>query len=439
MASDHRNRRGPRNAPVPDHTSRRTLLKGVVAAGAGVYLNAGALAQPAPDKVRLAVVGLGGQGGANLGGVAKQEIVALCDVDDVRAGKAYEKFPGARKFADFREMLDKVANQIDGVVISTPDHTHFHPARAAMSLGKHVYLEKPMAHNVWEVRELTRMAAEKKVATQLGAQRHVLKSIHDAVEIVRAGVIGNVSEVHAWVGGTRGMPPKPTAQPPVPATLKWDLWLGPAADRPYAPDYVPYGWRFWWDFGTGEAGNWGCHILDIPFWALDLKYPTKVDATGPEPDAERTPKSMHTRFEFPAAGARPAVTLHWHHGTPPILAKLGIEKPKGNNLFIGDKGMLVAGFETVQLLPADKFADFKMPAATIPRSPGFHNEWLAACRGGKPATCDFSYSGPLTETVLLGNVAHRAGGFEWDAANLKASTAKAHALIKETYRKGWEV
>lgn len=422
--------------------SRRSVLKSALAVGAGAYINPTLSAdesKSAMGKLNVAVIGLGGQGRANLNGVSKENVVALCDVDDKRAGDAYSKFPNAKKFYDFREMFDQMGKHFDAVAISTPDHMHFHPARLAMSLGKHVYLEKPMAHNVWEVRELTKLAAEKKVATQLGVQRHTLKSIHDAVEIIKAGVIGNVKEVHAWVGGNRGMPDMPTKFPEVPEHLKWDLWLGPTADRPYSPDYCPYNWRFWWDFGTGEAGNWGCHILDIPFWALDLKYPTKVDGGAPTQDEQRTPKSMHSKFEFPAEGNRPAVTLHWYHGTPPILEKLGITKPKGNNVFIGEKGMLVAGFETFTLLPTDKFADFKLPAPTIPKSPGFHTEWINACKGGEKATCDFSYSGPLSETVLLGNVAARAGAFDWDYKTVTASTAKAQALIKQPYRKGWEV
>jgi predicted dehydrogenase len=421
---------------------RRDLLKGSVAFGASALVNSLSSAQTSnasTDKLNIAVIGLGGQGKSNLNAVSKENIVALCDVDDVRAGDAYERFPNAKKFYDFREMFDQMQDEIDAVVISTPDHTHFHPARQAIELGKHVYLEKPMAHNVWEVRELTKLAASKKVATQLGVQRHTLSSVHQAVEIIRAGVIGNVKEVHAWVGGDRGMPAAAKESKDIPATLKWDLWLGPTANRPYSAAYVPYNWRFWWDFGTGEAGNWGCHILDIPFWALGLTYPTHVWAEGPDVDAQRTPKSMHTRLDFPSVDGRPEVALHWYHGTPKVLEELGIEKPKGNNVFVGEKGILVAGFETFQLYPQKDFVDFKVPTATIPKSPGFHREWLNACRGGEAATCDFQYSGPLTETVLLANVAYRAGEFDWDATQLKASTPDAQALIKQDYRPGWTV
>lgn len=422
---------------------RRRFLKTTAALGAGLWI--GSSLTPAADdspneKLNLAVVGLGGQGGINLRAAGSQNIVALCDVDDVRAGTAYERFPKAKKFYDYRKMLDEMGKQIDGVVISTPDHTHFHPAWLAMSAGKHVYLEKPMAHSVWEVRELTKLAAKQKVATQLGVQRHTMKGVRDAVELIRAGAIGTVKECHSWVGGNRGMPDLPKDKPDVPATLKWDLWLGPAAERAYSPEFAPYKWRFWWDFGTGETGNWGCHILDIPFWALNLKYPTKVEASGPKPDAERTPQSMTVKYEFPTEGMRGPVTLHWYHGTPPILAKLNLKAGGMNNLFIGSKGMLLAGFGSTKLLPEDDFKDYKYPEPTLKKSPGFHQEWFDACKGGKPATCEFDYSGPMTETVLLGNVAYRAGEFAWDAAKLEVTNnSAAAALIRPTFRKGWEV
>jgi predicted dehydrogenase len=313
----------------------------------------------------------------------------------------------------------------------------------AMRRGKHLYCEKPMAHSVWEVREMTKLAAEKKLATQLGVQRHTIGNIHRVVELVQAGAIGQVTEVHSWIGGSRGMPSIPTDTPPVPDTLKWDLWLGPTAERPYHPTYCPYGWRFWWDFGTGETGNWGCHILDIPFWALGLKYPTKVNGSGPPVDAQRTPKSMTTAFEFPAVGDRGPVTLHWYHAGsgPPILKEKGLPDKGNNNLFIGTEGMLLCGFSQRKLYPEEKFAGFKPPPETVPNSPGFHNEWINACKGGEPATCNFGYSGPMTETVLLGNVAYRAGGgFKWDHTTLKATGNDAVAqYITPTFRKGWEV
>ena len=430
---------------MPWSMTRREALKTAAALGAGFWIGgsqqAAAQSRSPNEKLNLAVIGVGGRGAANLSGVAGENIVALCDVDDVRAGQAYEKFPKAKKYYDYRKMLDEMEKQIDGVVISTPDHTHFHPAMLAMRMGKHCYCEKPMAHNVAEVRAMTEMARKMKVATQLGVQRHTMDNMHRVVELIQSGAIGDVKEVHSWISSSRGMPNVPTDRPAVPSTLKWDLWLGPAAERPYHPTYAPYGWRFWWDFGTGETGNWGCHILDIPYWALGLTYPTKVEASGPEPHPQPTPKAMTTRFEFPAVGKRGPVTLHWYQvaGNPPILKELGIEG-KGNNLFIGTKGMLLCDFNSRKLLPEKEFAGFEPPPQTIPKSPGFYREWIAACKGGAPATCNFDYTGPMSETVLLGNVAYRAGGFEWDAATLTArGNDRAGQYLREEYRKGWEL
>jgi predicted dehydrogenase len=422
------------------------MIKTSAALASGVWLgtNAASRADDSPnEKLNIACIGIGGRGGANLNGLKSQNIVALCDVDRSRAGKAYERFPQAKQYWDFRKMLDQLDKQIDAVVISTPDHTHFHPAMMAMGMGKHCYCEKPMAHSVWETRQMTQLAKTAGVATQLGVQRHTIKNIHRVVELINAGAIGTVKEVHCWIGGTRGMPDVPTDQPPVPSHLKWDLWLGPAEARPYHPTYCPYGWRFWWDFGTGETGNWGCHILDIPFWALDLTYPTRVEGSGPPVDPERSPKSMTTKFAFPASGSRPGVTLHWYHAAkgPEILRALGLSASGNNTLFIGDAGMLLCGFGQRKLLPEDKFADYREPEPSIPDSSGFYNEWIEACKGGVAATCDFDYSGPLAETVLLGNVAYRAGGsFQWDAQTLTVGGNSAAAeLIRTPFRKGWEV
>ena len=428
--------------------SRREILKrAALAAGSAVavplLVPSTVLGKKAPsNRLDLAVIGLGGQGNANLKAVKDQNIVALCDVDDKRAGTAYDRFPKAQKFTDFRKLFDAVEKKIDGAVISTPDHTHFHPAYWAMQRGKHVYLEKPLAHNVWEIRTLTKLAAEKKIATQLGAQRHTLEGLRRGVEIVKAGTLGTITEVHSWMASSRGMQDIPTGKEEIPATLDWDLWLGPAHERPYSKAYVPYNWRFWWDFGTGDAGNWGCHILDIPYWALGLKYPTKVEAGGPPPDKQRTPKSLSARFEFPASDKRPAVVLHWHQGIPQAAKDLGVKLDAFNNLFIGTEGKLLCGFgKQYLLLPEKKFAGFQLPAPTIPKSPGFHKEWFQACMGGTPATCNFDYSGPMAESVILANVAYRAqGGFEWDAATLTPKgNAAAGQYLREPFRKGWEI
>ncbi|MBB6052680.1 Gfo/Idh/MocA family protein [Armatimonas rosea] len=412
--------------------NRRELLLGSAALALGTTE---AQAQPPSRPVRIAVIGIGGQGTFSVNELAKlvpaESFVALCDVDDERAGKVYARFPGAKKFYDWREMFDKMGKEIEAVVIATPDHTHFHPAYRALSMGKHVYLEKPMAHSVWEVRELTKLAAEKKVATQLGVQRHTLPALHKAVEIVQSGLIGKVTEVHSWIASSRGMPPVPTDMPPVPSTLKYDLWLGPGPQRPYTPDIVPYKWRFFWDYGTGEAGNWGCHILDIPFWALGLTYPSRVDYHDGDPvHAVTTPTKFHVSFKY-----EKDITLHWYQGTPAILKEKNLDGKGMNNLFIGEKGMLLCGFDKAQLIGVEG-----EPSVKLKKSPGFHKEWLEAIAGGTPATCHFGYSGPMTETVLLGNVAYRAQeGFDWDSKTLKASSAKASALVRPKFPKGWTV
>lgn len=422
---------------------RRDFLKTSAAVGAGFWLgldDAPVRAAGPNEKLNIAMIGLGGQGSGHVDACGKsQNIVALCDVDDVRGGKAYEKFPQAKKFYDFRKMFDELESKIDAVVVSTPDHTHFHPTHAALQRGKHVYLEKPMAHNVWEAREITKLAAEKKLATQLGVQRHANEALRRGVQLVQSGVIGPIKEVHSWVGSSRGMMElKPES--PIPETLKYDLWQGPIAERPYNPAITPYGWRFWWAYGTGEAGNWGCHVLDIPFWALGLKYPTKVSGSGPKPDPEKTPKTMATRFEFPAIGSRPAVVLNWYQGQPSIIKELGLEPKGANNLFIGEKGMILCGFDKPpQLLPAEQFKDHK--AEALPKIKGFRDEWFEACKGGPAASCNFDYSGPMSETVLLANVAYRVqGSFDWDHEQLKTvGNDAAQKLIREEYRKGWEI
>ena len=448
---------------MPQHPRRSSLLiprraftAGLAAGGFFATHGFGAAAAEGPaDTLDVAVIGIGGQGAANLGGVSGQNIVALCDVDETRGAKGFERFPRAQRFTDFRRMFDAVGKQIDAVVISTPDHTHFHPAWWAIERGKHVYLEKPLAHEVEEVRRLTDAARAKGLATQLGSQRHALPGLRAGVEIVKAGMLGTIKEVHSWIASRRGMPKPPGAPEPAPATLDWDLWLGPVKERPYTKGFAPYDWRFWWEFGTGETGNWGCHILDIPFWALELAHPVHVVGGGPAPDPDRTPTALVSRLDFPerqtaAGGTLPPVSVHWYQceKRPPILDELGIDQPGAdgkrpsegkNTLFIGSEGMLLCGFDKHVLLPQEKFAGVKAPQ-TMPPSPGFHKEWIEACRGGAPASCHFDYSGPMAESTLLANIAYRVQGeFDWNAATLKSGRADVDALLRREYRKGWEI
>ena len=427
------------------------MLRRTALAGGGTFLAgrapavAESIARPPSEKLNIAFVGVGGRGRANSHGLSSENIVALCDVDDDRAGDAYQRFPKAKKYYDFRRMLDEMDKQIDAVVVSTPDHTHFHPSYMAVQMGKHCYTEKPLCHTLREVRELTRLAAEKKVVTQMGCQRHAFEKVHRVVEVLRSGAIGEVRECHTWMNGERGMPPIPTDKPAVPSTLKWDLWLGPAAERPYSPAYVPYDWRWWWDFGTGETGNWGCHLVDVPYWAMELKYPRRVEVVGPPVHPQTTSKWMTSRLEFPARGEKPPFTLHFHHSKEPPRAwkEYNIRGDEGrSNLFIGSKGQLLSHFHDYKLYPEKDFADFEPPPKSIPDSPGFYNEWLRATKGDKtPPTCGFDYSGPLTEVILLGNTSYRAGkSFDWDGENFQASEMEALApYMSSEFRKGWEV
>ena len=427
--------------------TRRNLIKTASLASTGFWMGTAFSRnqyRSANEKLNLAFIGVGGRGTANLNGLKKNHnVVAMCDVDGARAKKPFEEFSTVKKYTDFRVMLDAVENQVDGVVISTPDHTHFHPAYQALQMGKHIYLEKPMAHNVWETRTICDLAREKGVATQLGVQRHTIPNMHRVVELIQSGAIGKVSDVYCWISGERGMPKMPESNPPVPPHLNYDLWVGPADHRPYQPSITPYGWRFWWDYGTGETGNWACHILDIPFWALDLKHPTRVSCEKVDKvDKLRTPKSMKTTLEYPANGNRGPVKLHWQHvkNGPDILRKHGLPDKGNNTLFVGSEGMLLAGFSSHKLYPEDKFSDFQKPAPSIPDSPGFYQEWVTACQGGPAATCNFEYSGPLAETALLANVAFRSqSDFDWDAANLKTNSQAAQSFIQEKYRQGWEI
>ena len=428
--------------------SRRQFIKNSAVIAGGVWVGSpasNASNRSANEKLNIACIGVGGRGSANVGGVSSENIIAMCDVDESKAGKRFQEFNKAGKFKDYRVMFDKLGNEIDAVVISTPDHTHFHPARQAMMEGKHVYCEKPLAHSAWEIRQLTKIAEKMDVATQLGNQRHANAGMARAVEAVQSGMVGDIKEVYCAVSGSRGMPPMPKEFPSIPSHLDWDLWQGPVVQRKYAPDYVPYKWRFWWDYGTGETGNWGCHILDIPYWALGLKHPTRVDLdvipTPDSIDAYRTPKSMQTRLQYEAENGHDAVTLHWWHGSlDSVFAKHNAPK-YGNTLFVGEHGSISAGFDGYKAHLKDG-TEAKPPAQSIPKSPGFYKEWINACKGGPRSTCDFvNYSGALAEAVLLANAAFRAGeGFDWDAPSFKEhGNSKVSEYLRPEFAKGWEV
>ena len=401
------------------------------------------------EKLDIAVIGVGRRGGANLGGVRSQNIVAICDTDANALAKAAGRLPKAAKFADFRKMLDKVHNKIDAVVVSTPDHTHAPAAAMAMRLGKHCYCEKPLTHTVRECRTLIELAARNKLVTQMGTQIHANNNYRRVVEIVQSGMLGAIKKVHVWHTVSYGVGDRPIKSQPVPKDLDWDAWLGPAAERPYHPCYVRGKWRGWREFGTGGLGDFGCHYMDLPFWALKLRHPTSIEAQGPDQHAESTPRWLKVIYKFPArdSGKLPPVTMTWSdggrkpEGLAELLAPLGPERKKWSCgiLFVGDKGMVLANYKSHLLLPKDRFANFKPPAQTIPASIGHHKEWFEACKTGGPTTCNFAYSGALTEAVLLGVVAYRVGQkISWDAKNLKATNCpQADEFIHKEYRKGW--
>ncbi len=426
-----------------DGITRRRFVAGAALAGASLIGVAPARARTyqANERLKIGVIGVANRGRASLEGVASEEITALCDVDSAYLDAAGAAYPNAQKFADFRRMLDTA--KLDAVVISTTDHTHAPSAAMALRNDLDVYCEKPLTHTVHEARVLADLARRHKRVTQMGTQIHAGSNYRRVVEAIRSGAIGTVSEVHVWCAGGYTGKERPSDTPPVPASLNWDLWLGPAPERPYHPAYVPHQWRGWWDFGNGTLGDMACHHMDLPFWALDLRHPLTVEAEGPTPHPECTPEWLVVRYEFPAREALPAVRLTWYNGhrRPPHFAE-GKLPPWGNGtLFVGSKGMLLADYDRHVLLPRESFADYVPPARTIPDSIGHYAEWIEACKSRGPTTCNFDYSGALTEAVLLGNVAFRTGSkIDWDARRLRArGLREADRYLQRRYRKGWRL
>jgi predicted dehydrogenase len=396
--------------------------------------------QAANDKLNVAVIGTSGRALGNIEGVQGENIVAVCDIDDRLVDRALARFPGAKGHVDFRKMLEDQKG-IDAVVVSTADHTHAPAAVMAMKMGKHVYCEKPISHSVYEARVMTETAARMKVATQMGTQIHATDNYRRVVEVIQSGAIGPVKEAHVWVGKSWGGGERPTDTPPVPPHLHWDLWLGPAPERPYHPTYQPANWRRWWDFGSGTLGDMACHYMDLPFWALGLSHPVSVEAEGPPVHAETCPLWLIVRYEFPARGDQPPVKVTWYDGgkRPDRLKDEGMPRWGDGVLFVGEKGTMLADYNRYRLFPEESFKDFQPPEQTIPRSIGHHAEWIKACKTGSPTLCNFSYSGPLTESVLLGTVAYRSGQkLTWDSSAFKVTNhPEAERFLKREYRKGW--
>lgn len=397
----------------------------------------------ANDQLNIGVVGVANQGNYNLTNVAHENIVALCDVDDRYLAAAAEKFPQAKRYSDFRRLLDQ--RDLDAVVVATPDHVHAVAAKWALESGRHVYCEKPLARTISEARAVTEAARKHRRVTQIGTQIHAGSNYRRVVELVQTGAIGPIREVHVWVGATYGGMDRPQDTPPVPPELHYDLWLGPVRYRPYSPEYVPFKWRNWWAFGGGSLADFGCHFMDLPHWALNLRQPLSAEVVdGPPVHAESTPPWLIVRYEYPARGPQPPVRLTWYHGgkKPDHLLEDQTELTWNSGvLFMGDKGRLISDYSRHFLLPEEQFRDFTKPTPFIPDSIGHHKEWTQACKTGDPTTCSFDYSGPLTEAALLGNVAYRAGcRIDWDHARLRAQDCRrADEFIWHQYRKGWKL
>jgi len=417
------------------------------------------------EKIRLAVIGCGGQGGADLGGMAHEAVVALCDVDDRRAADSFGKHPQAKRYKDFRKMFAEMADGIDAVLVATPDHTHFTAAMTAMRAGKHVYCEKPLAHSVAELRTLRKTALEKKVVTQVGNQGHSSASIRGLVEMVRSGAIGNVTEIHAGcdafkdVYAQQGRMAELAQHAEVPNELDWNLWQGPVAERSYHPGFLPFSWRGHMAYGGGCMGDWVCHVVDPSFWALDLDMPTAVTAEvtkdyDPKLHAMFYPRGTRITFEFPAKGARGPVKLIWHDGEFSIPAPKELEEEgQGRKVvgtgavLIGDKGKIMHGSHGAggwRIIPVQKAREIPKPDETIPRvKDGNHQQdWLDAVRAGRPAGSPFEYGGALSEIGLLGVVATRFPGerLVWDAGAMQFTGHEAATALARpaSWRAEWD-
>jgi predicted dehydrogenase len=414
------------------------------------------------EKLNIAGIGIGGQGGHVLSQLTGENIVALCDVDSGHAGGVFRRFPDAKIHKDFRIMLEQ-QKDIDAVVVATPDHLHAIISITAMKLGKHVYCEKPLTHSVWESRQMTRIARENKVATRMGNSGQASEDTRRLCEFILDDAIGPVREAHIWTDRpSNGLfneywpqgVERPKDTPPVPKTLDWDLWLGPAPQRPYHPIYVPFRWRGWWDFGTGALGDIGCHAFDPVFRALKLGHPISVEASSNRVNTETYPLASMVTYRFPARGEMPPLKLVWYDGglRPPRPEELDADAVMGDNghLLIGDKGKILtkrggrrSGYA---LIPEKRALEYGDPPKKLPRSIGHHQEWVAACKGGQPAGANFDWAGPLSEVVLLGNVALRQQMREelttkrllWDSENLRFTNSDtANQFLKREYRAGW--
>ncbi|WP_438479262.1 Gfo/Idh/MocA family protein [Oleiharenicola lentus] len=407
------------------------------------------------NRLNIAFIGVGGRGKNAVLESETENLVAFCDVDDVRAAATFKQFPNVPRFRDYRQMLDKLGNQIDAVRISTPDHMHYPMAVAALSLGKHVYVEKPLTHTVWESRQLAKLAREKKVATQMGNQGHANEGVRLLTEWFDAGVLGEVREIHTWTNRptwVQGLdePDHSKVKPAVPATLDWDLWLGVAPQRAYDPAFAPFKWRGYWDYGCGALGDMGCHLMDGAYTALRLGAPDWVESGGGKQTAIGAPTASIVTYHFPTRGALPAVKWTWYDGglMPVVPENLELNRalPLNGSLIVGSKATVLSDtyYGSVRIVPETLMRELAptLPPKTLPRAKDGHiKEWFTACKGGPAAGSNFDYAAPFSEVVLLGNVAIRARRrIEWDSAALKITNVPAaNQYLTKEYRPGFGV
>lgn len=417
---------------------RRQFIKrsAVITAGAWLLGTKTSFGKISPnEKLNIGCVGTAGRAWQDVMGVQGENIVALCDIDSNNLAKAGQKFPQAKQYQDWRKMLEQ--KDIDAVVIGTPDHTHAVATISALKSGRHVYCEKPLTHTISEARLVAETAHQTGLVTQMGNQIHATPHYRRVVEIVKSGALGPIKEVHCWADSPWETKPLPTGEP-VPPNIDYDLWLGPVEPVPYSKEYVPFNWRRWWHFGGGSLSDFCCHLTDLAFWSLDIKYPSTVEAEGPPVDANCAPPWLIVRYEYPRPGQQ-SLKLVWYSGGK----RPSYELPKWGNgvLFVGEKGMLLTDYEKHVLLPEKDFTGFVAPAHSIPDSIGHHAEWINAIKNKGTTTCNFGYGGMMTEAGLLGNVAYRVGKkIEWDPKKLTAKNcSEADQYIQHHYRKGWKI
>ncbi|MCP4175697.1 MAG: Gfo/Idh/MocA family oxidoreductase [Fuerstiella sp.] len=443
---------------MSDRLSRRNFLTSSAVSGGALatawHVNPTAVtaSNSSLEKLNIAAIGTGNRAAADIAGCASQNIVALADIDSNFLGAAGEKYKGARRYTDFRVMLETEGDKLDAVIVGTPDHTHAPAAAMAMRMGKHTYCEKPLTHTVYEARKLAELAAENNLVTQMGTQIHAGDNYRRVVEAIQSGTIGPVREVHVWVGVDYSGGKLVRKSPP--RGVDWDLWLGPAQKREYVESTIngkhetvhPFHWRWFWDYGSGGLGDFGCHYMDLAHWALKLKHPSTVAATGPNRNDEATTSGIVVKYEYPARDDHPPVNLTWYDGgkKPDVLSSYKDQNGKpldwgGGQLFVGERGAIISNYSSNLLLPKNDGDQLQRPEPYIPKSIGHHNEWIEAINTGGSTTCNFDYSGALTEAVLLGVVSYRSGAsLNWDAKNLRVTNSKtAQDMIHKEYRNGW--